>query len=214
MRMNQGKRPSLRHGRDVHRLRRRPRNGGRNRSGREALPVDGPVGQADEPVAELLVPLADRVRPPRAPEDDRVLGRERVPEVARDAFALRFGRAPVEEFFAREPGRVYLEEAYRGCAILLDAPLGAYLTKFAVSAEAQGEGIARDLWDALAADAPAVFWRARPANPITGWYVKLCDGLVRLPDWTVYWKGLAPDAIPGAIEWALRQPVDIPRNGG
>ncbi len=132
----------------------------------------------------------------------------------RGLLSSSFGRAPVEEFFAREPGRVYLEEAYRGCAILLDTPLGAYLTKFAVSAEAQGEGIARDLWEALAADTPVIFWRARRANPISAWYVKLCDGLVRLPDWTVYWKGLSSGAIPEAIEWAVRQPVDFPRNGG
>ncbi len=122
-----------------------------------------------------------------------------------------FGRPPAEAFFGRPPGRVYLEEGYRGCAILLDAPPGAYLTKFAVSPEAQGEGIARDLWEALAAETPVVFWRARRGNPISDWYVKLCDGLARLEDWTVYWKGLAPGAISAAIDWALAQPVDFPR---
>ncbi len=134
-----------------------------------------------------------------------------VPRV-RDLLASSFGQIPSESFFTRTPGRVYLEEGYRGCAILLDTPLGAYLTKFAVSAEAQGEGIARDLWEALAADTPVVFWRARRGNPISDWYVKLCDGLARLPDWTVYWKGVAPPAIPAAIDWAVAQPVDIPRN--
>lgn len=129
----------------------------------------------------------------------------------RDLLASSFGRAPNDAFFAKVPGRVYLEEDYRGCAILVDTPLGAYLTKFAVSPEAQGEGIARDLWEALAADTPVVFWRARRTNPIGEWYVKLCDGLVRVPDWIVYWKGLAADAIPGAIAWAVEQPVDIPR---
>lgn len=123
-----------------------------------------------------------------------------------------FGRAPAGEFFARTPARVYLEEAYRGCVILSDAPLGAYLTKFAVSAEAQGEGLARDLWDSLVAETPLVFWRARRTNPISEWYARLCDGLVRVPDWTVYWKGVAPADIPAAIDWAVSQPVDIPRD--
>jgi hypothetical protein len=132
-----------------------------------------------------------------------------VPRV-RLLLASSFGRAPVEDFFARKPHRVYLEERYRGCAILLETPLGAYLTKFAVSTEAQGEGIARDLWEALAADTPVVFWRARRANPISDWYAKLCDGLARLPDWTVYWKGVAPGAIPAVVDWAVSQPVDIP----
>jgi len=131
----------------------------------------------------------------------------------RELLVSSFGKAPSEEFFERTPGRVYLEEEYRGCAILLDTPLGAYLTKFAVLPEAQGEGIARDLWEAVAAETPVVFWRARRGNPISEWYVKLCDGLARLPDWTVYWKGVSRDAIPAAIDWAVRQPVDFPRNG-
>jgi GNAT superfamily N-acetyltransferase len=131
----------------------------------------------------------------------------------RELLASSFGRPPVDAFFRTTPSRVYLEEAYRGCAVLVDMPLGAYLTKFAVSPEAQGEGIARDLWEAVATDAPVVFWRARRTNPISEWYTKLCDGLMRVPDWTVYWKGLAADAIPKAIEWAVKQPVDIPRNG-
>jgi hypothetical protein len=131
-------------------------------------------------------------------------------ERVRELLASSFGRAPVDDFFARTPSRVYLEEGYRGCVILSDAPLGAYLTKFAVSAEAQGEGIARDLWDALVAETPVVFWRARRANPISEWYARLCDGLVRARDWTVYWKGVVPASIPVAIEWALGQPVDIP----
>ena len=131
----------------------------------------------------------------------------------RELLASSFGRPPREVFFGTAPRHVYLEEAYRGCAILVDTPLGAYLTKFAVSPEAQGEGIARDLWEAFAADAPVVFWRARRTNPISEWYTKLCDGLVRVPGWTIYWKGLAPEAIPAAIDWAVKRPVDIPREG-
>lgn len=121
-----------------------------------------------------------------------------------------FGRATDASFFEREPSAVYLDDAMRGCAILLDTPLGAYLTKFAVSPEAQGEGIARDLWDAIAEDHAVVFWRARAGNPIGDWYAKLCDGLARSAGWTVYWRGLEPARIPDAIEFALAQPVDLP----
>ncbi len=134
-----------------------------------------------------------------------------VPRV-RELLASSFGRAPSDAFFARTPDRVYLEERYRGCAILSEAPLGAYLTKFAVSAEAQGEGIARDLWEALVVETPVVFWRARRTNPISEWYAKLCDGLMRIPGWTVYWRGLDPASIPAAIGWAAGQPVDIARD--
>jgi hypothetical protein len=131
----------------------------------------------------------------------------------RELLASSFGRSPADSFFARTPGRVYLEEGYRGCAILVETPLGAYLTKFAVLAEAQGEGIARDLWDAFAAETPVVFWRARRSNPISEWYQKLCDGLVRVPGWTVYWKGLPLGSVSAAVEWAAGQQVDIPRDG-
>ena len=129
----------------------------------------------------------------------------------RELLASSFGRPPAETFFERTPSLVLLEEGYRGCVVLEEAPLGAYLTKFAVSAEAQGEGIARDLWEALVAETPVVFWRARRTNPISDWYARLCDGLVRVPGWTVYWKGLAPASVPAAIEWTLSRPVDIPR---
>ena len=131
----------------------------------------------------------------------------------RELLASSFRRPPAEAFFVRTPSVVYLEEAYRGCAVLAATPLGAYLTKFAVSAEAQGEGIARDLWDALAAESPVVFWRARPANPIGDWYARLADGLVRLSEWTVYWKGVPHESIPAVVAFTLAQPVDIPRNG-
>ncbi len=121
-----------------------------------------------------------------------------------------FGRAPLDGFFGRAVDRLYLEEAYRGAAILEATPHGAYLTKFAVEREAQGEGIARDLWDALAAEHPVVFWRARPENPINEWYGKLADGLHRLPNWVVFWKGVAVDQVPNAIAFALGRPADLP----
>jgi hypothetical protein len=123
--------------------------------------------------------------------------------------ANSFGQPPVEEFFARPVSRIYLEESYRGAALVSDTPLGAYLSKFAVEAEAQGEGLGRDLWQALAADYPRIFWRARPRNPIGAWYAKLCDGLMRFAEWHVYWKGLPASDVPAAVEYALAQPIDI-----
>lgn len=134
------------------------------------------------------------------------IDRGRVGEI----LAASFGRPPLASFFDREPLRVYLEESYRGVAILFASPLGAYLSKFAVTPEAQGEGIARELWDALAEDNPVVFWRARASNPINEWYTKLAEGLMRIPPWLVFWRGVTLASIPDAIRWAVAQPVDIP----
>ena len=133
------------------------------------------------------------------------LDRERL----RALLTRSFGRPPVDDFFGRDIAWGYVEEGYRGAALVHETPLGAYLSKFAVDAEAQGEGIGRDLWQALAADYARIFWRARPANAIGAWYVKLCDGLMRFPEWHVYWKGLPPSDVAPAVEWALAQPIDL-----
>jgi hypothetical protein len=131
-------------------------------------------------------------------------------ERLRSLIASSFGRAPAEAFFERPVLRVYLEEAYRGCAIVIDSPFGPYLTKFATDREARGEGIARDLWESMMADSPTVFWRARSSNPINEWYTKLADGLLKTPEWWVFWKGVPLARVPDAVAFALAQPVDLP----
>src|SRR5262249_31664080 len=82
-------------------------------------------------------------------------------------FESSFGRAPARAFFERDVSCIYLEEGYQGAALVRTTPLGGYLTKFAVTREAQGEGIGRDLWQLVVADYPTLFWRPRPLNPHT-----------------------------------------------
>lgn len=123
--------------------------------------------------------------------------------------ASSFGRSASPAILERPVARVYVEAHYRGAAIVCDTPLGSYLSKFAVVRDAQGEGLGRDLWDAMTSEYKALFWRARPRNPITQWYTNVCDGLARFPDWHVFWKGLEAARIPSAIEYALAQPVDF-----
>jgi hypothetical protein len=126
-----------------------------------------------------------------------------------ELLASSFGRSASPALMDRPAARVYVEAHYRGAAIVCDTPLGPYLTKFAVARDAQGEGLGRDLWDAMIAEDRTLFWRARPRNPIAAWYTNVCDGLARFADWHVFWKGLEPACIPSAIEYALLQPVDI-----
>jgi GNAT superfamily N-acetyltransferase len=109
----------------------------------------------------------------------------------------------------RDTWRLYLEENYLGAALLSETPVGVYLSKFAVERQAQGEGIGTDLWSVLIAAHPTFFWRARPANPINGWYAKQCDGLARFVDWHVFWRGLPPAKIEPAIAHALSSPADF-----
>jgi acetylglutamate kinase len=120
-----------------------------------------------------------------------------------------FGKPLRPNVLSRAYATTYIESQYRGASLVMSTRLGSYMSKFAVTREAQGEGIGRDLWQALAADNPVLFWRARSQNAIRSWYEKQCDGLVRVRDWTVYFRGLAPERIPEAIGHALAQPLDF-----
>jgi hypothetical protein len=128
---------------------------------------------------------------------------------ARGLFESAFGRPLRAGFFGEPVERLYLEEGYRGIAVVRQTKVGPYLTKFAVDRQAQGDGIGTELWAVLTRDFPAFFWRSRPTNPITPWYAKQCDGMVRLPDWHVFWRGLPLAGIQPAVEHALGAPVDL-----
>jgi acetylglutamate kinase len=111
--------------------------------------------------------------------------------------------------FARPPLAVYFEAAYRGAAIVEPTQVAPYLTKFAVEPLAQGEGMGRDLWSVLTREQPRLIWRARARNPISAWYATQCDGLIRLPEWHVFWRGIKPEHTSDAIFEALARPVDF-----
>jgi acetylglutamate kinase len=120
-----------------------------------------------------------------------------------------FERALDPLFFERPPLAVYLESSYRGAAILHESSVAPFLTKFAVEPEAQGEGIGQDLWQAMLREHRALYWRARHDNPINGWYVSLCDGMVRGPMWHVFWRGVEPSRVPDVVSEALSRPADF-----
>jgi acetylglutamate kinase len=128
---------------------------------------------------------------------------------ARGLFESAFGRPLRAGFFSDDVERIYLEETFRGIAVIRHTSVAPYLTKFAVERQAQGEGIGTELWSVLARDFPSFYWRSRPTNPITPWYVKQCDGMARFPEWHVFWRGLAVSSIEAAIEHARSAPVDL-----
>jgi hypothetical protein len=105
--------------------------------------------------------------------------------------------------FQRPPLALYLEQEYRGAAIVEPNDVAPYLSKFAVEPVAQGEGMGRDLWRAMAREFPCLFWRTRAQNPISSWYFSVCDGMVRRADWNVFWRGIEPELVPRVVETAL-----------
>ena len=124
-----------------------------------------------------------------------------------------FARPLVRDFDARPILAVYVADDYRGAAIVTPAPLAPYLSKFAVGTVSRGEGVGRDLWRAMQADFPRLFWRSRADNPITSWYRENCDGMARITvagaAWWVLWRGLAPLEIAPAIQFCQHAPPDF-----
>jgi acetylglutamate synthase len=122
-----------------------------------------------------------------------------------------FGRPPVADYFERKQfWRVYLADSYRAGAVLTHAGPVPYLDKFAVTGEAQGEGIGGSLWQRLARDVPRLYWRARTDNAINPWYFQRADGSYTRGPWTVFWTGLFEfPEIQDCVERALAEPPTL-----
>jgi len=127
----------------------------------------------------------------------------------RALFTNAFGRTIRDDFFERVITRTYVEESYRGAAVVEPTPVAPYLSKFAVERTAQGEGLGGEIWSLVTRDFATFYWRSRPENPITAWYTKNCEGMARFPQWHVFWRGLAPKDIAPAIAHALSLQSDF-----
>jgi acetylglutamate kinase len=136
------------------------------------------------------------------------IDRGRLTQLLESAFGRALVPGAMEDggLVVTQSEHVYLEENYLGAALLGNTPIAPYLSKFAVNRQAQGEGIGGEIWSMLTRDFPIFFWRAHPGNPIVPFYAKQCDGLVRFPEWHVFWRGLPPAQIEPAIEYALALP--------
>jgi len=120
-----------------------------------------------------------------------------------------FGKPLTPDFFERPILAAYVDEQYRGAAIFHPGDAGAYLSKFSVEPQAQGEGMGLDLWQAFCRDFQRFFWRTRPDNPALAWYLGVADGMARRPLWHVLWRGLEPERIAAAIAEAEAKPADF-----
>ena len=127
-------------------------------------------------------------------------------------------RAVLEECFARKlderyfdekaPYHVYLAESYRATAILTMEHGVPYLDKFAVTNEAQGEGIGGSIWQRMRRETPKLFWRSRANNPVNVWYAQKADGLYKTNKWWVFWTGMNDfTEIQRSVTCALEMPA-------
>ena len=130
-------------------------------------------------------------------------------EVLRTSIEAGFEKPIVSDMTDWPVKSIVLEENYRGGAILTHLSDMVYLSKFWVVKEAQGEGIARDIWDVVSKKNRKFFWRSRRENPFNDWYIRVCDGMQSNGDWRVFWRGLDTTQIQPAIDMAISVPEDF-----
>lgn len=103
-------------------------------------------------------------------------------------------RKLVDDYFERtRPHRVYVSENYRAAMILTLEDGFAYLDKFAVLDDAQGEGLGRAVWQVMRAEHPRLFWRSRYGNPVNAFYYEEAEGCLKQEKFRVFWYGLDGD---------------------
>ncbi len=102
-----------------------------------------------------------------------------------------FGRRLVADYFDNaKPYRIYISENYRTALILTREEGFAYLDKFAVLDDAQGEGLGRAVWHVMREENPQLFWRSRHNNQVNIFYYAESDGCYKQEKWKVFWYGI------------------------
>lgn len=109
----------------------------------------------------------------------------------RELIESSFGRVLVPDYFDNTtPYRIYISENYRTALILTREEGFAYLDKFAVLDDAQGEGLGRAVWHVMREENPQLFWRSRHNNQINIFYYAESDGCYKQEKWKVFWYGI------------------------
>lgn len=122
-----------------------------------------------------------------------------------------FGRSLVADYFDRTHlHRLYLSEHYRAAIVLIEVNGRIYMDKFAVSEDAQGEGLGRAMWDRMRAEEPAIYWRSQRSNRINDFYFQNADGARKSENWTVFWYGMDDwEGIGEAVARAQERPATL-----
>ena len=122
-----------------------------------------------------------------------------------------FGRKLAPDYFKKTiPHKVYVSEHYRVALILTEENSLPHLDKFAVSDDAQGEGLGRAAWQVMRADTPRLFWRSRADNPVNDFYFDEADGCLKGDKWNVFWYGLESfDDIRFAVDHCHARPPSL-----
>ncbi len=121
-----------------------------------------------------------------------------------------FGRRLNADYFAGLQAPRLVRNASWTAAAVLTEGLGqaVYMDKFAVTREAQGEGIGAALWRQIRREAPRLYWRSRADNPINGWYLQQASQVIRGGQWLAFCYGdMAADSAADCLNDALARPA-------
>ena len=122
-----------------------------------------------------------------------------------------FGRKLAPDYFTKtKPFRIFVSEHYRAALVLTMEDGIPHLDKFAVSDDAQGEGLGRAAWLVMRASTPALFWRSRANNQVNEFYFDESDGCIKGEQWNVFWYGLESfDQIRFAVDHCVARPATL-----
>ena len=102
-----------------------------------------------------------------------------------------FQKTLAEDYFeTTELAAVFVSDTYRSAAVIVQEQGIVRMDKFSVTEEAQGEGLGRSVWEQVRHAFPAMYWRARPGNPINQFYFQQADGCIKDRQWNVFWYGV------------------------
>jgi acetylglutamate kinase len=123
--------------------------------------------------------------------NDRVEITSEVHQIMAGLLEQCFNRKLKPGFFEQlKVDRLLWSSSHRAAAIITrDKHNVAFMDKFAVTPNAQGEGLGAALWHKVRERYPMLYWRARPNNPINSWYLRQADACVRRGNWLVYGIG-------------------------
>jgi bifunctional N-acetylglutamate synthase/kinase len=158
--------------------------------------------------AGTLIRMGERVKRYDSLEG---IDRDRLRALLEDSF----GRKLNLDYFERKPFfRIYLADSYRATAILTLEDGIPYLDKFAVTSDAQGDGIGASVWAKIVEENDKLFWRARVDNEVNSWYFARSDGTHKTDKWVVFWYGLKTrQEIEACIQRALAMPPTLKAPG-
>jgi acetylglutamate kinase len=122
-----------------------------------------------------------------------------------------FQKTLATDYFAKTPlAAAFISDSYRAGAVIVQEAGIVRMDKFAVTEEAQGEGLGRNVWERVRETYPAMYWRARPGNAINNFYFQQADGCIKGETWNVFWYGVDDaTAINELVQRARQAPVTI-----